>query len=236
MGFFKSIFGGGSKPKSSKPASIPRGGNATFTPVGDAEFTLVSDESPLPIPQTGAEEQSEVEAMLKRAATSQAELDFLGGEVLYVKSSNVHYFQYLFMYPDGTTQEELIVGYLDGSAYLYEDISLDEASAFYHASSPGGEVWNRLRLRGTVFGFQKKYRLIEGTRVWHVAGADSIARHESIPASGETVKGYHPATNYKGVKGPMGTEGGGVNLGKKGSRKVAHFIAKRAKPIFKGRP
>ncbi len=263
MGFFKSlargarnVFGGTSKP--AKSASIPR--SASFPPVGEATFTLVADENrPLPRTKSGAEEEadvmrvlrgdqlpttptlgeqeSEAEATLKAAASTQAELDFLGGEVLYVKSSNVYYFQYLFAHPDGSPQNELIVGFLDGSAYLYQDISIDEASAFYHASSPGGEVWNRLRLRGTVYGHQKDYRLIEGHRVWHAAGADSISRHEAIPKSGEPFKGFHSSLNYKGAKGAMGAVGGGVSLGKRGgSKKVAHFLSSRAKPKFGPRP
>lgn len=255
MGFFKplkSLFGWGSKrpmtaaapPKAKTPFNRRNAGQtATFTPVGPATFepvggaTFELDVPPLPQPRTFEEDEASAQQMLEREGYASAEAAFLAGEPKYVISSNVQYFQYLFVYPDGTPENELIVGFKDGSAYLYEDVSLEEALTFYHAGSPGGAIWDNLRLRGTVFGFQKNYRLIEGNRVWHAAGADSIARHEAIPKSGEPWKGFHPATQYRGAKGAMGAKAGGIDLSKRGgSKKVAYFTPVKSKAGFGPRP
>ena len=41
--------------------------------------------------------------------------------------------------------------------YGYHDVSPAEARSFYGAGSKGKWVWDHLRVRGTVFGFQKPY-------------------------------------------------------------------------------
>lgn len=149
--------------------------------------------------------------------------NFLRGQVLYVgaSSSNVEFFQYLMFFPDGAVQNQLVVGFQDGSQYLYDDISMSEALLFFRAGSAGGMVWDQLRIRGTVFGYKKHYRLIHGDRVWKTTSA-STARHEAIPKSGESFAGYHPYLNWKGGAGKTGKAG--ISLSKKrGSKKVSYF-------------
>lgn len=251
MGFLKSLFGGGtSKPaKPSKPASIPR---TVFTPVGDAVFTPTSDDATFELvkPNEGVTDatfetlEDIGERAIREAGATAEEEAYLLGNPVNVTSSNVAWIQYLWRGEGpngqplaGPELNLLYIGFLDGSSYEYSDVTFDEALDLYRAGSKGKWVWRELRILGTVFGFKKNYRLVEGNRVWHAAGADSIARHQAVPPSGEPYKSWHPSMNYKAAKGPMGAEGGGVNLGKKGgSRKVAHFIPKAAKPKFGSRP
>lgn len=230
MGFFRS----NSRSKPPKPASIPRGGTAaftpvgeaTFTPVGEAEFTLVTDELATPT-------ESEVQETLTRTGASEEENAYLSGEVVYVQSSNVSWIQYLWRYPGpngqplaGPEQNEMFIGYHDGSVYQYEQIDFDLALQMYRAGSKGKAVWDNLRVRGTVFGYQKPYRLVSGNRLWDTTEA-SRARHEAIGKSGEEFAGYHPLYNYAGASGRAGATG--INLGKKGSKKIAYFTPTRAK-------
>lgn len=147
---------------------------------------------------------------------------YLSGNRQYVISSNVEYFQYFMFYEDGSPQNVLYVGFKDGSLYSYQDVSMEEALVFYRAVSPGGAVWDHLRVRGTVFGYQKPYALVTGNRVWHAAGNASQLRHGAIPRTGEPYKGYTPHNNYFQAKGPMGPNT--VNLGKKrGKKKIQAF-------------
>lgn len=240
MGFFKSLVGKvfGGKPAPSKgrgrQAVIPRSTQATFTPVADeANFTLVSDEASFEsvVDEVRAKAKKTIEEIESRELLTPGEEEFLSGEVVEVVSSNVAWIQYLWKFPDGSQQDQLYIGYHDGSVYEYSDISRTEAFNMLNASSHGKWVWDELRVRKTVYGWQKPYRLVTTEkRLWHQAGADSIARHEAIPKSGEPYEGYTPQSNYQKAKGAMGAEGAGVNLGKKGgSRKVAHFTAARAK-------
>lgn len=83
--------------------------------------------------------------------------DFLHfGEWLPVQSSNVAAAQY-----DGET-EQLTVEFKDGSLYQYQQISRAEARSFAMAGSKGGWVWDQLRLRGTVNGYQKPFVFLSG--------------------------------------------------------------------------
>lgn len=201
--------------------------DATFTPISDeASFTPVSDDATFDL-VTSEDENAEVESMLERAGADAIEDAFLGGQVHYVTSSNVAWIQYLWMYPNGTESNELYVGFRDGSVYAYEDVTFEEALSMFRAGSKGGWVWDNLRVRGTQFGFQKNYRLVSGNRVWHKAGEESQARHQAIPKSGEPYKGYHPTFDYARAKGAMGATG--INLGKKGSKKIAYFTQQRAR-------
>jgi hypothetical protein len=138
------------------------------------------------------------------------------GERIYVNSSNVAWIQYLAAFEG--TPEHLYVGYLDGSAYGYSEITPEMAIAFLNAPSKGKWVWDNLRIRGTVFGWQKPYAFLnaasgEATRKWHEAGQSSQARHAAIPKHGEPFRGYHPADNFHVAKGPLGPNGseGGPN-------------------------
>jgi hypothetical protein len=248
MGFFKqlrqSVFGGNQQANKKRmderlgrftaPDAIgkrpvdPRQRNRNVT---DATFEPLKLSAPPPEPvQTEQEEDEAIQKVLEREGIASAEAAFLSGQVHYVISSNVRYFQYLFMNDDGSPLNQLVVGFLDSSVYIYEQVTLEEALIFYRTTSPGGAVWDILRERGTVFGYKKDYRLASGDRVWHGAGPDSIARHEAVPKSGEPYKGYHPSLAYKDAKGAMGAKGGGVNLGKRGgSKKVAYFTPVKAK-------
>ena len=68
-----------------------------------------------------------------------------------VVSSNVDEIHYD---PEDST---LQIKFLNGGIYQYDDVSIREAESFAKASSPGGWVWDNLRLRGTVFGFNRAH-------------------------------------------------------------------------------
>lgn len=57
----------------------------------------------------------------------------------------------------------LEIGYKNGSRYGYHGVSPSEAQSFRDAPSPGSWVWDHLRQRGTVFGYQKPYAYIGGS-------------------------------------------------------------------------
>lgn len=63
-------------------------------------------------------------------------------------------------YEQATSQ--LQIEYWNGWFYQYEDIDYAEARSFYNAASHGKWVWDHLRLRGTVFGYQKPYSFLSG--------------------------------------------------------------------------
>lgn len=136
------------------------------------------------------------------------------GERISVDSSNVSWIQYLAAFEG--TPEHLYVGYNDGSAYMYSEITPEMALDFLRAPSKGRWVWDNLRIRGTVFGWQKPYSFLnaasDAKRKWHEAGEASQARHGAIPKSGEPYKGYHPADSFSHAKGAMGP---GPNLNKR---------------------
>lgn len=217
---------------------------ARFTPhnqrnahVNDATFTLdnshVNDATfelqPLPGVPTLDEQEQTTQEMLERDGVAAAEAAFLGGEIKYVLSSNVRSIQYLWLNPDGSSLEQLYVGFTDGSIYVYFGVPFDVARAMYGASSYGKAVWSLLRERGTVYGHQYEYALVSGGRVWYNAGDHSQARHESLPKSGEPYKGYHSSLNWRAARGTAGDPKAGVNLGKRGgSKKVSIFTPVKA--------
>src|SRR5262245_9044797 len=75
--------------------------------------------------------------------------DFLLGELLIVSSSNVASATYQ------APEHKMIVEYLDGSVWLYGDISDAEAEAFARAPSKGIFIWDHIKVRGTVHEHQK---------------------------------------------------------------------------------
>lgn len=83
---------------------------------------------------------------------------FLGHGDLYsgFKSSNVSAAQY------DPHEDYLQIGYKNGGWYGYHGVSSDEAASFYRSGSKGNWVWDHLRRRGTVFGYQKAYSFIGG--------------------------------------------------------------------------
>ncbi len=76
------------------------------------------------------------------------------GQKFPVHSTNVSYAVY---YLDKQAME---VEFLDGSAYLYEDVTEDEAIGFAKAQSKGGWVWDNLRVRGSRTQHRKKHSKI----------------------------------------------------------------------------
>jgi hypothetical protein len=194
---------------------------ATFEPIEETTFSLVEDDAIFePVSEEGWT-KSDLDELYQESSDEDR---FLRGEVKHVTSSNVVSFQWLGFYEDGQVQNQLYVQYDDGSLYEYDGVNLSEALLFFRASSPGSMVWDHLRVRGSLWGYQKPYRIIQGNRLWKTNQA-SIARHHFIPPQGAP-KGYHPLTAWKGAPGKMGQ--GGMNLSKKGgSRKVGAFTSTR---------
>jgi len=82
--------------------------------------------------------------------------DFMAGQVHPVESSNVSAFQY------DVASNQLRVGYHGGGSgpvrwYGYDGISPSRALKFPGASSPGGKVWDELRVRGSRTAHQVPY-------------------------------------------------------------------------------
>lgn len=73
------------------------------------------------------------------------------GAWLPVSSSNVDEIRYS---PDDST---LQIKFKNGNIYQYDDVSVREAENFANSASKGGWVWDELRLRGTVFGFNRRH-------------------------------------------------------------------------------
>jgi hypothetical protein len=88
-------------------------------------------------------------------STDEVEGFVYAGEPLVVASSNVGP---LAQYTIDTQQ--LMLEFLDGSAYLYDDVTPDEAFDFAAAPSKGEWVWNHLRIRGTKNDHRKPFRKI----------------------------------------------------------------------------
>jgi hypothetical protein len=88
------------------------------------------------------------------------------GQMIAVQSSNVHSIGY--QYNDASPSKgTLIVRYLHGKTgqkkagpqYEYYNIHPAVFDTFRNSASKGGFVWDRLRVRGTVSGHRKQYRL-----------------------------------------------------------------------------
>lgn len=73
------------------------------------------------------------------------------GEILFVNSSNVAAAQF------HRDAKKLMLEFKNGSAYLYSNVSPDEAQSFIQATSKGGWVWTDLRIRGSKTGHKKPY-------------------------------------------------------------------------------
>lgn len=76
------------------------------------------------------------------------------GELLFVHSSNVAAAQY------DVYSRTMMVEFKGGAAYLYSDVSEDEAIAFANAQSKGSWVWSVCRIRGTKNGHKKPFTKI----------------------------------------------------------------------------
>lgn len=73
------------------------------------------------------------------------------GAPLFVHSTNVAMFQY------HREAHKLMVEFHNGSAYLYSDISDDDAFYFAQTFSKGGAIWDLLRVRGSRTAHKKPY-------------------------------------------------------------------------------
>lgn len=76
------------------------------------------------------------------------------GKLMKVHSSNVESARYNI---DTHTME---VFFLDGSGYLYSNVSEEEAIGFVKSASKGGFLWSTFRIRGTKNGHKKPYKRI----------------------------------------------------------------------------
>lgn len=103
------------------------------------------------------------------------------GKWITVESSHVEAMRYL------AEPQALYIEYWDGSIYQYSPVSRDLAEKFAYASSKGTVVWDDLRLRGTQFGFQIPYILVQPPtrrdRHW-MRTQKSRLRHGKIGPSG----------------------------------------------------
>ena len=72
-------------------------------------------------------------------------------EPLFVHSSNVAQFQYFI------NSETMLVEFLNGSTYKYDNVTEQEAVSFFVAQSKGGAVWSILRVRGSKTQHKKPY-------------------------------------------------------------------------------
>lgn len=107
---------------------------------------------------------------------------YLLGEWLPVTSSNVAAIRYL---PE---DEALEVEYLNGAFYRYDEIPPAMAKDFALARSPGGWVWDNLRVRGTVYGYQKPYAFISAPSTYQpkwMRDLESRLRHGAIGPEGK---------------------------------------------------
>lgn len=121
-----------------------------------------------------------------------------GGDWKPVQSSNVASIQF------HADDDRLIIEYKDGSIYAYHPVPMPMAIDLYRASSKGKWVWDNLRVRGTVFGYQIPYEHLSGPsqrtigrelRKW-MRSEETRRKHGNIPpsgrdASGQTIKPRH---------------------------------------------
>lgn len=81
--------------------------------------------------------------------------DFVeGGQPLFVNSSNVAMAQF---YPE---ENKMMIEYLSGGAYLYDNVTRGEAISFAQAQSKGIWVWDFLRVRGSKIAHKKPFSKI----------------------------------------------------------------------------
>lgn len=78
------------------------------------------------------------------------------------------------------------------SFYAYTPVSPLLALALFKAPSKGTWVWDHLRVRGTVFGYQVPYEFLSGAsgacRAW-MRTQESRLRHGAVSPSGRTADG-----------------------------------------------
>jgi hypothetical protein len=72
----------------------------------------------------------------------------------------------------------LYVEYLNGGIYDYQPVDQDEALDFATSPSKGTWVWEHLRVRGTVFGYQKEYSFLSALSSWSPRWMDTAKKTE----------------------------------------------------------
>lgn len=89
---------------------------------------------------------------------------------------------------------ELQLGYKNGGKYRYHDVSPNEAKSFYNAGSKGKWVWDKLRVRGTVFGYRKPYEYMADESQGYIpkyhASETHRQEHHEIDPSGHTPQSW----------------------------------------------
>jgi hypothetical protein len=104
--------------------------------------------------------------------------DFLYFGVWYsdFSSSNVAAFRYL------EDPQILFVRFKNGAVYGYEPVNPQMAMGVWRASSKGGWVWDKLRIRGTAYGHQVNYYYDQGQSthipLYRLEGGEREARHD----------------------------------------------------------
>lgn len=123
--------------------------------------------------------------------------EFLRGEqVTGFTSSNVQAFEY--DKPAG----ELYVQFSDDRWYRYSSVSHGEAQGLFRANSKGGWVWDKLRIRGTVYGHRKPYALVASPA--SDSGHTLFAEGRPVKFAGEK---WSPYTGARGGKGWRSSSG-----------------------------
>jgi len=103
-----------------------------------------------PKPDTAGHTGTQSQRLL---STDEVEAFVYAGEPLTVVSSNVGPLAQYFI-----DEQKLMLEFDGGaSAYLYDDVTPDEAFAFAAAPSKGIWVWDNLRVRGTTNRHRKKF-------------------------------------------------------------------------------
>lgn len=120
-------------------------------------------------------------------------------------SSNVAAYHYDLRGQFDNAPETLVIEYKDGSFYGYSPVSEALARSLFNAGSKGTWVWDNLRVRGTVFGYQVPYFFMasrsRATRLWMATQASRL-QHAAVSPSGEPFKGFHPLLNPGGQREP----------------------------------
>lgn len=114
----------------------------------------------------------------------------------------------------------LEIGYKNGGWYGYHDVTSREARSLYGASSKGSWVWDHLRVKGTVFGYQKPYAYIgslsQGYEPKYYASNKHLEQHRKILPSGHVPKAW------LGEKGPYYNPETGENWAEKAAPHPKH--------------
>lgn len=191
----RKLFGGNS-PKAVAP-KVGSSGTLRDTPSTDLGFGRINDL--LDLGQGGIRETvRDVFAPQEREPTDPL-AKFLAGELTNVVSSNVDSIQYI------AEDKTLIIAYHGGGKglqwYGYSPVDVALATSLFNAGSKGGWVWDRLRVRGTVFGYQVEYFFMDGPSAkepkWHKKQEwriehGGIGPEGEIPESWREGKGPYP--------------------------------------------